>query len=64
MRSKAAVSLTVDDILDLFEMTEEVAEEWLHNNRRGVENAMAKAGVEAIEELGALDGLKQQGGGK
>jgi hypothetical protein len=53
----ASTHWTVEDILDRFEVTTEVAESFLRANQKEIVEAMVSAGGELIEDLGALKGF-------
>jgi len=59
--TKATCTFVMEDVLDMFDITEAEAEEWLQNNRRRVEDRMCERGWEVIETLGCMDGLSQKG---
>ena len=58
--TKATCTFVIEDVLDMFNITEAEAEEWLQNNRRRVEDRMCERGWEVIETLGWMDGLNKK----
>jgi len=59
---KATCAFVAQDVLDMFDVTESEAEEFLTNNRKHIESHMCKSGWEVIETLGAMDGLSLKSG--
>jgi hypothetical protein len=49
---------TVGDVQALFALTDAEASQFLDKNGNAIEEAMVRAGWEAIETLGQLDGLE------
>ncbi len=55
----ARVSWTPEDVLEIFDMTLEEAENWLSLNERHIADSMVQHGWEVIETLGACDMLNK-----
>jgi hypothetical protein len=51
------VRWTTGDIQMLFELSDEEAHEWLHNNERLIQNRLVELGWEVLEDLGKMDDL-------
>ena len=57
---KATCTFVVEDVLDMFDVTEDEAEEFLFNNRKHIQDRMCEHGWEVIECFGEMDGLKRK----
>jgi len=57
---KATCTFVVEDILDMFDVTEDEAEEFLFNNRKHIQDRMCERGWQTIECFGEMDGLKKK----
>jgi hypothetical protein len=55
---KATCTFVVQDVLDMFDVTEDEAEEFLFNRKRRIEDRMCELTWGVIECLGEMDGLK------
>ena len=53
----ANVSWTPDDVLTLFDISREEAEDWLIQNEQHIQEALVQRGWDVLEELGVSDGL-------
>jgi len=58
--TKATCTFVVEDVLDMFDVTEDEAEEFLFNNRKHIQDRMCERGWEVIETLGYMDGLNKK----
>lgn len=58
---RATCTFVVEDVLDMFDVTEDKAQEFLSNNQRRIQDRMCERGWEVIETLGCMDGLSQKG---
>jgi hypothetical protein len=61
---KATCTFVAEDILDMFDVTKDEAEEFLFNNRSRIEDRMCELGWGVIECLGEMDGLKPKDPGE
>jgi len=57
---KATCTFVVEDVLDMFDVTEDEAEEFLFNNQKHIQDRMCELGWEVIECFGEMDGLKKK----
>jgi len=55
--TKAICTFVVEDVLDMFDVTEDKAEEFLSNNQNHIQDRMCELGWEVIETLGMMEGL-------
>jgi hypothetical protein len=60
MLTKATCTFVVEDVLDMFDVTEDEAEEFLFNNRKHIEDRMCERGWQTMECFGEMDGLKRK----
>jgi len=51
------VRWTTSDLQMLFDLTDEEAHEWLHNNEKNIQNRLVELGWEVLEDLGKMDDL-------
>jgi hypothetical protein len=58
--TKATCTFVVEDVLDMFDVTEDEAEEFLINNQKHIQDRMCELGWEVIECFGEMDGLKKK----
>jgi len=56
----ATCTFQVCDVLTLFDVTEDEAEEFLSNNRKIIQGRMCELGWEVMEHRGEMDGLKRK----
>jgi hypothetical protein len=57
---RATCTFVVEDVLDMFDVTEDKAEEFLSNNQRHIQDRMCELGWEVIEDLGEIDGMRKK----
>lgn len=60
--TKASCTFVVKDVLNMFDVTEDEAEEFLSNNRKHLQDRMCEVGWQALESIGETDGLKKKEG--
>jgi hypothetical protein len=58
--TKATCTFVAEDVLDMFDVTEAEAEEFLFNNQKHIQDRMCELGWEVIECFGEMDGLKKK----
>jgi len=60
--TKASCTFVVEDVLSMFDVTEDEAEEFLSNNRKHLQERMCELGWQVLEGMGEIDGLKKKEG--
>ena len=59
MKTYANVGWTPNDVMDLFDITEEEARDFLIANAGDIQDRLVQLGWEIMEDLGRMDGLKR-----
>ena len=59
--TKATCTFVIEDVLDMFDVTEDKAEEFLSNNRKNIQDRMCEHGWSVIEDLGLMEDLPPKG---
>jgi hypothetical protein len=56
----ARVVWRIEDVMDLFEVTEDRAHEFLCNNERNMQDRMVEYGWQVLETCGEMEDLKRK----
>jgi len=56
----AKVEWNVEDVTEMFDVTEDAAGDFLSRNERALQDLLVERGFEALEEYGAMEGLPKR----